>query len=75
MQAHVAQCAEYARLYREDQQAALDPGPEFDRWSKFEAGQEKMAARQQRVGRLIEGNERKLQAAADRWATPKDILE
>jgi len=75
MKTHVASCPDYVRLYRSDPAAALDPGPEFERWEKFEQEQEKAAAREDRIGKLIDGNERKLQAARERWRTPKDILE
>ena len=75
MKAHVASCPDYVSLYRRDPAAALDPGPEFERWEKFEQGAEKAAAREDRIGKLIDGNERKLAAARQRWQTPKDILE
>jgi hypothetical protein len=59
VKSHVIRCPAWARLYREDRGAALDPGPEYARWLAEDRDQEHaedLAARTADTVRRVAGS-------------------
>jgi hypothetical protein len=76
IQAHVVQCPAYAALYRAEPERALDPVAEEARWLAAEGSDSaRIDARDERLEKLrVRLAEQRL-AQADRWRTPKGLLD
>lgn len=68
---HTYGCSKFAKLYREHREQALSPVAEYRRWRE----QEKDAEQQARVAAKVESGAAGRAVMADRFRTPKDILE
>lgn len=76
IQAHVVQCPSFAALYRTDPERALDPEAEEERWQRTEGSEEaRIAARDERLEALRARLARQRLDQADRWRTPKGLLD
>jgi hypothetical protein len=68
---HTRYCREYAALYAEHPDRALEPEVEFVRWVIEQRADERAGRREE----IIAEAGRRRAAQEDRWQTPPDILE
>lgn len=70
---HILSCPEYLVLYRTDQARCLNPEAEHKRYQEDTSGRDQIKAQNVRDQFLVRDRVRARQA--DRWRTPKDILQ
>ena len=76
IQAHVVQCPSFAALYKSEPGRALDPVAEEERWLAAEGSDDaRIDARDERLENLRVRLARERLAQADRWRTPKGLLD